>query len=67
MRRSCLEITIIKDDEFEDLNELLVVRVLNLSLLNENLVAIASIDFTQIIIVDDDREVTLSFNNCFCK
>ena len=36
---------------------------LNLSLWNENLVAIASIDSTQIIIVDDDREVTLGFND----
>ena len=63
MRRACLEITIINDDEFEDLNELLVVRVLNLSLSNENLVPFASIDSTQIIILDDDREVTLGFND----
>lgn len=54
-----MEIT--NDDDFEDLNESFNISISNFSLTNTALFGLASVDSSQFIIMDNDREVVVGF------
>lgn len=62
-RRACVEVAIIDDQEFENLRETLNITVSTFSLDNTALVGFASINTTQLTIVDDDRVAVLGFED----
>lgn len=60
-RRVCTQVTIRDDEVFEDLLEMLVVRVSNFFLSDEDLIGLASVNSTNVTIRDDDRFVVVGF------
>ena len=61
-RRACTQVTIRDDNVFEDLLETLTVRVSNFSLSDEDLIGLASVNSTEVVIRDDDRFVVVGFS-----
>ena len=61
VRRACLEIQIIDDEQFEDYTETLSISIANFSLSNLILTGFPSVDQTSLTITDDDRDLVLGF------
>ena len=53
--------TILDNEEFEDFNEIFNITISNIILSNSDLTAFALRNSTQVIIMDNDREVTLGY------
>ena len=62
-RRACGVVVLMDDTVFEDLRETLNITIATFSLSDQNLIGFASVETTEVVIIDDDRIVVLGFNS----